>query len=498
MSSLDEKSQSLMGLFANIIEYIPQAQLNELVQASLQDSSEKKAIHPSKNQWGQVYKNDYVVMQNRMLHAISHLSLNERRLVLLLATVVRGAVEINPTQKTFIITADDFGTMFEISAKKRYEVLEEVSKSLHGKVFYFWDFDSNSKQAKVTKKGKRVDEVGVSWVGKATYRHGEGKVELMLIDDVIEMLCIFDQHNSFTKHKKEWITKLGAYGIVLLQQIIVADQADNVYKDAKGQVIDPYLRTVSYTIEFLRNKFDCVSRYSTFADFKRYVLDKAVDDIHEHTPYHIEYEKIKSGRTVTGIAFKFKNTEIIIEPKKLDDNNNWPNFKMTTKQLAMFADKIAASLGEDPEKIVKRLADVCRQGEYVDQLKELGFKPSAWYNEDEVAMMQAAHRQRQTLKQYELIKQQEQEEAKRLAAEQAERERQQALAKMGWFDAVMKYEKMDAADKTAVQQAYIDRLDGTQAKMAKSKFVLAEKLGVSVTATAIDNHQEFINVINSL
>lgn len=496
MGGIDTKTQDMIGIFANIIEHIPHDQLNELVQVSLQDSTNKKAIHPSKNQWGQIYNDDYVVMQNRMLHAISHLTLNERRLVLLLATVVRGAVELNPTQKTFIITAEEFGTMFEIPQKKQYEILESVSKSLHGKVFYFWDFDANAKQAQTTKKGKRV-EVGISWVGKATYRHGEGKVELMLIDDVIEMLCIFDQHNSFTKHKKEWITKLGAYGIVLLQQIIVADQADNVYKDAKGQIIDPYLRTVSYTIEFLRNKLDCTDRYLVFADFKRYVLDKAIEDIHKHTPYRIEYEKIKSGRVVTAIGFKFKNTEII-EPKKLDDNNSWLNFKMTAKQLAMFADKIAAATGDNAEKVAEYLADVCRQGRYVEQLKELGFKPSAWYDDEEVKAMQAAHKQRQTLRQYEQFKQQEREEAEKQAAMAAEYERQQTLIKMGWFDAVMKYEALNVDAKAAVQQAYISRLDSASAKVAKSKFAMAKKLRISETATAIDDHQTFIDVVNLL
>lgn len=197
-------------------------------------------------------------------------------------------------------------------------MLEEVSKSLHGKVFYFWDFDTNAKQAQTTKKGKRVDEMGMSWVGKATYRHGEGKVELLLIDDVIEMLCIFDQHNSFTKHKKEWITKLGGYGIVLLQQIIVADHSDNVFKDEKGQIIDPCLRTVNYTIEFLRNKFDCVNTYPIFSDFKRYVLDKAIKDIHQHTPYRIEYKKVSEKRQVVSLDFIFKNTKAVV-PKKDED-----------------------------------------------------------------------------------------------------------------------------------------------------------------------------------
>lgn len=498
MGNLDTKTQNLMGLFANLIEHIPYEQLNELVQASLQDGADKKAIHPSKNQWGQIYNDDYVVMQNRMLHAISHLTLNERRLVLLLATVVRGAVELNPTQKTFIITANDFGTMFDIPQKRQYEVLESVSKSLHGKVFYFWDFEANDKQAKITKKGKRGDEVGISWVGKATYRHGEGKVELMLIDDVIEMLCIFDKHNTFTKHKKEWISKLGVYGIILLQQMIVADHSDNVYKDEKGQIIDPYLRTVNYTLEFLRNKFDCVNTYPVFSDFKRYVLDKAIKDIHQHTPYRIEYKKISKNRQVVSIDFIFKNTEVLA-PKKVEDkdqNTNWLNFKMTKKQLSMFADKIAVVADDNAEKVAERLADVCRQERYVEQLKELGFKPSAWYDDEEVQAMQAAHKQRQTLKQYELIKQQEREEAEKQAAEAAERERQKILVKIGWFDAVMKYDALDDDSKTAVQQAYISRLDANKAKLAKSKFALAKKLGVNATASAVDEHQVFIDVIN--
>lgn len=492
-------NKNLIDIFSNIIERIPHDQLSELVQASLQEAAaDKKAIHPSKNQWGQVYKDDYVVMQNRMLHAISHLTLNERRLVLMLATVVRGAVEINPTQKTFTITAEDFGTMFELNKKKQYEVLESVSKSLHGKVFYFWDFDANTKESKITKKGKRVDEVGISWIGKATYRHGEGKVELLLIDDVIEMLCIFDQHNAFTKHKKEWISKLGAYGIILLQQIIVADRTENVHKDSDGKIVDPYLRTVSYTIDFLRAKFDCIERYPTFGDFKRYVVDKAIADIHEHTPYQVNYNKITEGRKVTGIEFIFKNTEILAPKKIADDKDGWLNFKMTEKQLAMFGDKIASATGDDVDKVTERLADVCRQGRYVDQLKELGFKPSAWYDDDEVEMMQAASKQRQTMKQYELIKKQEQAEAEEAAKAKAERERQKRLMEMGWFDAVMRFDALDESGQKMVMQSYIDQLDETKAKIAKSKLALASKLGISVTATVIEEHEIFINAMGKL
>lgn len=48
MGEIDAKTQNLMGIFANIIEQIPHDQLNELVQASLQEATSDKKSHSSK------------------------------------------------------------------------------------------------------------------------------------------------------------------------------------------------------------------------------------------------------------------------------------------------------------------------------------------------------------------------------------------------------------------------------------------------------------------
>lgn len=69
---------------------------------------------------------------------------------------------------------------------------------------------------------------------------------------------------------------------------------------------------------------------------------------------------------------------------------------------------------------------------------------------------------------------------------------------MGWFDAVMKYDALDDDGKESVLQAYIGRLDAGKAKAAKSKLALAKRLRVNVTATAVDEHQVFIDVVNSM
>ena len=48
------------------------------------------------------------------------------------------------------------------------------------------------------------------------------------------------------------------------------------------------------------------NQYKLVADFKKRVLDIAVNQINETTDYKIEYEQHKEGRTITGFSFKFK------------------------------------------------------------------------------------------------------------------------------------------------------------------------------------------------
>ena len=59
----------------------------------------------------------------------------------------------------------------------------------------------------------------------------------------------------------------------------------------------------SYTIEYLREKFNCVDKYNVISEFKRNVLDPAIKDIEKYTPYRITYRQIKTGRIVSSIIF---------------------------------------------------------------------------------------------------------------------------------------------------------------------------------------------------
>lgn len=145
---------------------------------------------------------------------------------------------------------------------------------------------------------------GVSWVSECDYIENEAKIKVKLDDTVIEMLTVFDKTtgNFWTQYQKEWIINLGTYGIIMLE--LVLSSFDNSFeKDKKGK----------YSIEHLREKFDCIETYPRFSDFKLYVIEKSIKEIHKHTPIRISYQVHKFGRSVQGVSFSYIDTS---EPVK--------------------------------------------------------------------------------------------------------------------------------------------------------------------------------------
>ena len=279
-------------------------------------NSNSSLENASSKQVDKIYPDNLIVLQNRLLNAISDLSLNERRLIMFLSPLVRKAVDVEPTQRKFVVTANEFGKEYKINQKIVYKTLETISKTLHGKVFYVWLWRGNTK-----------NERGVSWVAECEYLPNQGGIEIELTNTVVEMLTVFDKANPFTKYERQMITSLGGYGIILFELI-----ASCMHQQHKQK---------SYTIEYLREKFNCVDKYSIISEFKRNVLDPAIRDIHQHTPYRITYKQVKTGRIVSGIVFSFENIDerkVITKTTDTAKENTIDLFSgLTDKQLERIA-----------------------------------------------------------------------------------------------------------------------------------------------------------------
>lgn len=318
------------------------------------------------------YDGDLIVIQNRLLHAISRLNLNERRLILFLSVIVRLERLKNPNQKDFFIKAVDFAKEYDLGTKSVYRNFASIAKSIQFKPFFYWSFDDNS-----------YNEWGSAWFSDCGYLKEQGGIKVVLSDTVIEMLTVFNRLNPFTKYQKEWIVKLGSYGIILLE---LAVWRLNESRSDKCRA--------TFTLEYLREKFDCVNNYARFDDFRTRVIDKAIKEIHHHTPLKISYEKQGRGKKINEMTFIFESVQIkneinqnidfIDENLTLGKNNPFYNFKMTQKQLSFFANKIKKQNGQDINEIVNELCNVHLQGKHTEFLKVLDFVPSDWYTEEEI------------------------------------------------------------------------------------------------------------------
>lgn len=257
-----------------------------------------------------IYGNSLIVMQNRLLNAITNLSLNERRLIMFLSPIVRKTIDDNPNQRTFNVYAREFADEYNenTSRKNVYKTLEDVADSLLEKAFFFWDFS----------KSERGNKKGVSWVAECEYIKGEGRIEVTLTDTVTEMLTVFDKSHPFTKYERQNIVNLGSYGVILFELISSCLHQRNPTK--------------SYSVNYLREKFNCIDKYESVTDFRLYVLKKAIKEIEQNTPLEITVKPKKTGNTVTNMVFSFKDTsKKNKEIEKIENENPYMSKPQATK-----------------------------------------------------------------------------------------------------------------------------------------------------------------------
>ena len=139
------------------------------------------------------------------------------------------------------------------------------------------------------------------------------------------------------------------------------------------------------SVDNLRTMLELGKKYPLFADFKKRVIDTAVDQINEYSPLRVTYEQKKTGRKVTHITFSFKEKTRSIGQESKDIPKEFN--KLTDAQINMFGNQLSrlhelshlALEGESYEilasKIKEKLRDPKQQKPFLPYLRNLGFKP---------------------------------------------------------------------------------------------------------------------------
>lgn len=311
---------------------------------------------------------ELVVKDNALIQASYTLDLVEQRLMLLAIMEARETGKGIAPDSLLQIHAHSYAEHFNVNKETAYTVMKDASKGLFDR--YVTYHDKNPKTGKDRSFHCR-------WVDKIGYEKDTGIVYLRFTHDVVPLITRLEQ--QFTSYDIEQISSLNSGYAIRLYELLI--QWRSVGK------------TPVFDLQQFRQQLGVEEiKYSRMSDFKKYVLDFAVQQINEHTDITVKYDQHKQGRIITGFTFNFKvkaKVKKAIETKRDSDTPDMLTaIKMTDKQRGAFASKLSqmselssyAKQGEDykqfAERIETELLDEKRQMFYLPYLQKLGFQPS--------------------------------------------------------------------------------------------------------------------------
>jgi plasmid replication initiation protein len=302
-------------------------------------------------------ENRLVVKANSLIDASFNLSLVEQRLMLLAITEARELQNLSP-ETPIEVRAVTYREQYSVDRSESYKQLAEASKQLFNRQFSYIDTYKND------------DAVSVSrWVNEVTYVTDKGMVVLYLNRNVISMISRLEE--QFTKYHLMQISDLSSQYSVRLYELMA--KYINLGNSRK------------YSIEEIRGLFGIgINEYKSMSDFKKRVLDLAVNELNEKTDITVKYEQFKSGRVITHLLFK------ITKKREKTSPQNDKVIDLTDKQILMFSDKLSrdlvfqshftANAGESTQDYASRIADKLVDPFYVNSwmtfLKSVGYAQS--------------------------------------------------------------------------------------------------------------------------
>lgn len=240
-------------------------------------------------------RNNLVVKDNTLVNAKYTVTLTEKRIILLLIAKNRQqGIELN-NNDYITIHASELVESFKLDEKSVYQSLKSASDSLLGRQFSY----------KTTNKKGELIVVRSNWLQSARYNEDAGEVRILLTKELIPFISQLKER--FSSYFLEDVSDLSSVYAVRLYELLI--QWKNTGKTPAFSLVD------------FKSKIGLEEEdYPRMYDFKRRVLDFAVNQINEHTDITVSYKQHKRGRSISGFSFTFeqKNTakKLTTKPEK--------------------------------------------------------------------------------------------------------------------------------------------------------------------------------------
>jgi len=308
-------------------------------------------------------KTELVVKDNALINASYNVDLVEQRLILLAIVEARESGKGINANDPLTVHAESYINQFGVHRNTAYQALKDACDDLFARQF---SYQSLSEKGNIINHKSR-------WVSEVAYIDNEAVVRLIFAPAIVPLITRLEE--QFTKYEIQQISNLTSAYAVRLYEILIAWRSTG--------------KTPLITMYDFRQKIGVLeTEYKRMYDFKKYVLDIALKQVNEHTDITVKVEQHKTGRSITGFSFSFKQKKSAthsVESKR--DPNTLDLFsKITDKQRHLFANKLSElpemskysqgteSYQQFAVRIAAMLQDAEKFKELLPLLRKLGFQ----------------------------------------------------------------------------------------------------------------------------
>ena len=286
-------------------------------------------------------------MDNSIIKASYNLSVSEQRLLLSALAQIPKNEPVDPKQ-AYYITRDDF-VRLGANADQATRDIRNATKDLMRKTLlidtnagvleFHWlsevlRFDKNA-DARLKLKYPNPEDYKNYINGLRKYNLLESLPFGRHSDDIVARVVFDSRILPLLSELKSNFT-----------QFLIDDVAgfSSVYSFRFYQMMMQFKSTgyCKISLDDLRYSLALFDKYQATKDLKKRVIDTAINEINEKTPYTVKYELIKTGRKFTHLELKFKLKAEPQKAKSLRDTHTPDLFhKMSDSQINAFGNQLA-------------------------------------------------------------------------------------------------------------------------------------------------------------